>query len=197
MDGYEVYALKYAGPFIRRQAFLGLDEEGLLDLDVWMNLPGQRMEEMVGLGMSTGFGSDRLKVGHLKFFTDGSMGTRTAWVLEPFEGGGHGLPVCSMEDLARELERADLQGLAFSVHAIGDRANQEVISILEDLAGRNPKKGLLARTATIKGGCFGSRFHRGQKIPHSGSECKPGSSDRPSPGELARIFHEDRRIERV
>jgi len=129
------------------RALQDLDREGLLQLKIWMNLPGQRLEEMIDLGLTTGFGSEHLKVGHLKFFADGSMGSRTAWVLEPFEGGGSGLPVCSMDDLALSLSRADSQGLAVSVHAIGDRANQEVISILEGLAGRS-RAGLLGRDRT-------------------------------------------------
>ena len=87
-----------------------------------MNLAGEHLEQAVTLGLRTGFGDDYLRVGHLKYFIDGSMGSTTAWVLEPFTCGGNGITVCSLADLEETLRRADRNGLATAVHASGDHA---------------------------------------------------------------------------
>ena len=108
--------------------------EGRMSLRCWMNLAGEYLEEAVTLGLRTGFGNDYLRVGHLKFFSDGSMGSTTAWVLEPFTCGGHGITVCDLDELAGILKRAEENGLATAVHAIGDRAVRKLVDIHADLA---------------------------------------------------------------
>lgn len=117
-------------------AWQRFQQTGRMDIRCWMTLSGDLVDEAIDLGLKTGLGNDRLRLGHLKFFTDGSMGSRTAWVIEPYETGGFGMPVCSMVDLAEAIRRADQAGLAVAVHAIGDKANREVMTIFEDLAGR-------------------------------------------------------------
>ena len=111
-----------------------LHREGRLSLRCWMNLAGEHLDEAITLGLRTGMGDDFLRVGHLKYFTDGSMGSTTAWVLEPFTSGGTGITVCSMEELAADLKKAEANGLATAVHAIGDRAVRTLVGIHEDLA---------------------------------------------------------------
>ena len=116
------------------RAWQRLWREGRLSLRCWMNLAGDYLEEAVTLGLRTGFGNDYLRVGHLKFFSDGSMGSTTAWVLDPFTCGGHGIAVCSLDELAESIGKADRNGLATAVHAIGDRAVRKLVDIHADLA---------------------------------------------------------------
>jgi len=118
------------------QTFQKLDHDGRLDLRCWVTLPGHDLDNIIGLGLRTGFGSDRLRVGHVKFFSDGGMGARTAWLIDPFLDAGRGMPLVDMDVLARDIDKADKAGLAVMVHAVGDRANRELINIFEILESR-------------------------------------------------------------
>jgi hypothetical protein len=127
-----------AGAF---QAFQKLDLEGRLALRAWVTLPGDRLEAIIGLGLRTGFGNDRLHVGHVKFFSDGGMGARTAWMIDPFLDARQGMPLMEMDALANAIRKADETGLSVMVHAVGDRANRELVAIFEDLESRRTLSG--------------------------------------------------------
>ncbi len=102
-----------------------------LNLRCWVGIPSERLEEAVGLGIRSGFGDDRLRIGQVKFFGDGGMGARTAWLLEPYLDGGTGMCTYPIEELEAAIRRADRAGLAVMVHAIGDRTNRELVRIFE------------------------------------------------------------------
>ena len=123
------------------QAFQKLDHDGRLDLRCWVTLPGHDLDNIIGLGLRTGFGNDRLRVGHIKFFSDGGMGARTAWLIDPYLDAERGMPLTDMATLARDIEKADHAGLSVMVHAVGDRANREVINIFEALEARRTLSG--------------------------------------------------------
>ena len=123
------------------QAFQKLEQDGRLDLRCWVTLPGHQLYDIIGLGLRTGFGNDRLRVGHVKFFCDGGMGARTAWMIDPFLDAGCGMPLMDMAALARDIDKADDAGLSVMVHAVGDRANRELINIFEALAARRARSG--------------------------------------------------------
>lgn len=115
------------------RSFQELDRHNQLDLRSWVTLPGHQLNDIINLGLQSGFGNDRLRLGHVKYFSDGGMGARTAWMLEPFLDAGKGMPLMDMEELARDIDRADSHGLAVMVHAVGDRANRELINIFATL----------------------------------------------------------------
>lgn len=123
------------------QAFQTLERDNRLTLRCWVTQPGHLLDDMIGLGLRSGFGNDRLRVGHMKFFSDGGMGARTAWMIDPFLDAGCGMPMMDMETLAQDIERADAAGLAVMVHAVGDRANRELIDIFEGLEARRRQSG--------------------------------------------------------
>ena len=80
-------------------AYQRLDEAGELNLRLWMMLPGERLNQAIEMGLRTGFGDDYLRVGHVKFFSDGGQGARTAWMLEDYEDTpSRGMPLTSMND---------------------------------------------------------------------------------------------------
>jgi len=115
------------------RAWQRLEAAGQLALRVWMHLPGERTREAIALGLRTGFGNDNLRVGHLKFFVDGSQGARTAWMLEPYEDSGCGIPLTPLAEIGDAAVRAELAGWAVAIHSIGDRANRELIATLESV----------------------------------------------------------------
>lgn len=112
-------------------AWQRLREAGNLNLRCWVSIPGERLDEAIALGLRTGFGDERLRVGHLKFFTDGAMGSRTAWLTEPYLDADCGIPLTPIKEIAKAIDRAEKAGLSVAVHAIGDRANREVVTIFE------------------------------------------------------------------
>jgi len=123
------------------QTFQKLNQEGRLNLRSWVTLPGQHLDNIINLGLRTGFGNDMLRVGHVKFFSDGGMGARTAWMIDPYLDAERGMPLIDMDVLAHDIDKADNAGLSVMVHAVGDRANRELINIFEALESRRTLSG--------------------------------------------------------
>ncbi len=124
------------------QTFQALDRDGRLALRSWVTLPGDRLDDIIGLGLRSGFGNDRLRVGHVKFFSDGGMGARTAWMIDPYLDAQRGMPLMDMADLADDIRRADEADLSVMVHAVGDRANRELITIFENIESHRIQAGI-------------------------------------------------------
>jgi predicted amidohydrolase YtcJ len=92
------------------------------------------VDDQVKIGIRHAFGGPYLRIGALKAFADGSLGSRTAYFFEPFsdEPNNHGLLGNEMQPLSLMRDRmmkADAAGLQICTHAIGDQA----ISIILDL----------------------------------------------------------------
>ncbi|WP_045215035.1 amidohydrolase [Desulfonatronovibrio magnus] len=125
------------------RAWQALRQNTQLKLRCWTSLPGEERESVQRLGLRTGLGDEYLRVGHLKYFMDGGMGARTAWMLEPYlDTGTNGLCLISPEAMLREVIAADQAGLAVMVHAIGDRTCHELITVFENAAMAMPKKNI-------------------------------------------------------
>ncbi len=93
-------------------------------------------------GVTFAFGSEMLRVGGLKGFADGSLGSTTAWFFKPYldEPKSVGLPIEEMSKLSEKVVNADKAGLQIMIHAIGDRANDEVLKIYEQTQNANGSK---------------------------------------------------------
>jgi hypothetical protein len=95
-------------------------------LRIYVNLPVSVLDAVTQLQLRSGFGNEWLKVGGIKIFTDGSIGAKTAAVSFNYKNEeNNGLLVYSDEELRSILKRAHPNQTA--VHAIGDRAIQQVI----------------------------------------------------------------------
>jgi len=116
------------------KAWQKIHRSGDLHLRSWVTIPGEHLGEAVAIGLTTGFGDEFLRIGHVKFFADGGMGARTAWMIEPYLDADYGMPLTSMDELQKAVEKADQAGLAVAIHAIGDRTNRELITVFEKLA---------------------------------------------------------------
>ncbi|HDR17008.1 MAG TPA: amidohydrolase [Desulfobacteraceae bacterium] len=110
-----------------------LRERGELNLRCWVGIAGEHIEEAIKLGLRTGLGDDRLRIGPLKFFADGGMGARTGWLIEPYLDAEYGMPLAPMAHLSHAYRQAEQAGMAVVVHAIGDRANRELVDLLQEL----------------------------------------------------------------
>ena len=106
--------------------FQRIHADGGLPLRVWQSVPYERLPELEALGLRSGVGDDFLRIGYLKAFMDGTLGSQTAWMLD-----GSGVVITSGEEL-REIVRAGARaGWPVGVHAIGDRANREALDAFE------------------------------------------------------------------
>lgn len=99
-------------------------------------------EVLAKTGVRAAFGSDRLRIGALKGFADGSLGSSTALFFEPYADGlgNRGLLFDHMLPEGVMLERvlaADRHGLQVMIHAIGDEANQRILDIYQQVAATN------------------------------------------------------------
>jgi hypothetical protein len=114
-------------------AFRRLAERGELRLRVWATIPEGDLEHVAALGLRTGFGDEWLRLGAVKIFADGTLGSQTAAMLEPFEGqpDNVGIAIHTREELVRLVGRAVASGFWCAIHAIGDRANRWVLDAYE------------------------------------------------------------------
>ncbi len=103
-----------------------LREEGQLKLRVWQSIPADLMDELADLRIRSGFGDDLVRIGYLKTFMDGTLGSQTARMLD-----GTGVEITSREQLAQIIRRGAQAGLPVAVHAIGDLANREALDAFE------------------------------------------------------------------
>lgn len=115
------------------QALQILHQNGELGLRVVKNIPVYRLEHALGVGLRSGFGDDWLRIGGVKIFADGALGSRTAAMIAAYEGEPEnlGIVVTDKEEMLEYARRAGAGGLSMTIHAIGDRANHDVLDVYE------------------------------------------------------------------
>lgn len=116
------------------RAYQALRASGELTARIY-SIQNHGIRGLLDAGVTTGFGDDWLRVGGIKLFADGSMGSGTAAFFEPYtdDPSTSGLTVLAPEALERAMFDADAAGYQLIVHAIGDRANTIVLDIVEKL----------------------------------------------------------------
>ena len=127
-----------SGAFEDLRAYQRLEKSGDLTARVYLFTPILEYQRMQSAGVEKAFGSDRLRIGGLKGFADGSLGSATAAMFEPFSDDpkNRGLTMQAMTDgrMKGAVTDADAHNLQIAIHAIGDRANDEVLKIFESIA---------------------------------------------------------------
>jgi predicted amidohydrolase YtcJ len=120
-------------------------DRGELKTRIYAVAPLPAWERLARTGVRAHFGSEMLRVGGLKGFADGSLGSTTALFYEPYRddpstsgiAGDEMYPEGAMLTRVREADRAGLQIL---IHAIGDRANDLILSIYEQVERENENR---------------------------------------------------------
>ena len=139
------HTMAFEGPQAPR-ALATLAARGELPLRVWACLPHDRLPLARELGVGPGNGG-LFEFGGVKFFMDGALGSRTALLHAPgfADGSGTGIALDSPE-LVRELGQQALElGFVPVTHAIGDRANTELLDAYDDLRALAAQQGLRLR----------------------------------------------------
>jgi predicted amidohydrolase YtcJ len=117
------------------EALQVLHERGELNLRVVKSIPRDLFPQAAELGLHSGFGDDLLRIGSVKLFADGALGTHTGAMLEPYVDDPQNRGILQMDgrhlyEFGREASDA---GLSLAVHAIGDRAVHEMLEGFEYL----------------------------------------------------------------
>lgn len=112
-----------------------LHQQNHLPLRISANFEAAHIQRLIDLGLQSGFGDTWLRLGHIKLFADGSLGAQTAWTLTPYANNpaNRGMFLTPPATMAEIIRTAHQHALAISVHAIGDRANREVLDIFEEV----------------------------------------------------------------
>ncbi len=107
-------------PFVILQKLQASDA---LRLRILQHFSLDRLDSAIDLGIRSGFGNDWIRMGGVKLFLDGALGSRTAWMREPYESTtSTGVNVLTRDVLRDIVVRAAAAGIACTVHAIGDAA---------------------------------------------------------------------------
>jgi predicted amidohydrolase YtcJ len=120
-------------------------DRGELKTRIYAVSPLPAWERLARTGVRAHFGSEMLRVGGLKGFADGSLGSTTALFYEPYRddpstsgiAGDEMYPEGAMLERVREADRA---GLQIFIHAIGDRANDLILSVYEQVEREHGKR---------------------------------------------------------
>jgi predicted amidohydrolase YtcJ len=124
------------------RAYQRLREHGKLPVRTYlMMMLDETLDDLVSLGIRTGFGDAWVRIGPAKLFSDGSIGGRTARMHAPYEGqpDNHGLWMMPPEDLKAKVRRAHDAGFQVGIHAIGDAAIDLVLDAYEEAQLANPR----------------------------------------------------------
>jgi len=116
-------------------ALCELEREGGLDLRVHVYIEGgdyEEIEALEKLGLRPPLTGDRLGFCGLKYYVDGSLGGKTAYMFEPYSGSEDcGIPVLHGRELEDKIAAASRAGIPCAMHAIGDRAVAESLDAIE------------------------------------------------------------------
>ncbi len=163
--------------------FARIHQRDGLTLRVWQSLPYDVAGDLAALRLRSGLGDDYLRLGYLKAFMDGTLGSQTAWMLD-----GSGVCITSGEQLVEIVRDATAAGWPVAVHAIGDRANREALDAFESTRELWEPLGLRQRIEHAQ--CVDpADLHRFAEI---GVACSVQFSHAPSDRDLAERFWGER-----
>ena len=133
-DGLKIAASRGVTAVHDKDGWLGaprfwqrLADEEALTLRVWQSLPHEHVHRLAEVGLRSGIGDGLLRIGYLKVFMDGTLGSQTARLMD-----GSGVQITSREELAQIVRDGARAGWPVAVHAIGDLANREALDAFEE-----------------------------------------------------------------
>ena len=111
-------------------------DEGRLGTRVWVMVEGSNddLEANLASYKTTDRGAFHLAVGGIKRYMDGALGSRGALLLAPYndDPDTDGLQLSEIDDLRRTAELAKANGYQLAIHAIGDKANRQVLDVFQE-----------------------------------------------------------------
>lgn len=91
------------------------------------------LDSAINVGIRSGLGNEHLRFGGVKFYCDGTLGSQTALMFEPYEGStdNFGIEVTSQEELTHMVKKASQAGISVAMHAIGDKGVHQALNAVE------------------------------------------------------------------
>jgi predicted amidohydrolase YtcJ len=137
-----VQDLDGSAPETRRKLFRiyqRLAREGKLTCRIDLRWPIALYREITAAGVMADFGNDFVRIGGVKGFLDGSLGSSTAKMFAPYENDpkNTGVYVTEPDTLRSYIRSADAAGLNVCIHAIGDEANSVLLDLFADVTRQN------------------------------------------------------------
>jgi len=117
------------------RTYQALRKQDELGLRVVQHLPACNLDHARAIGLQSGLGDPWLRIGGVKFFADGALGSRTAHMLQPFldNPNNWGVAAIDPEELLERALATSAAGFSLTIHAIGDRANRDVLNVLAEV----------------------------------------------------------------
>jgi len=114
-------------------------KDGELSLRVCFWISKENLNSAINLGLQSGFGSENLKFGGVKFYSDGALGSQTALMFEPYENSedNFGIEVTSQQELTEWVKKASQAGISVAIHAIGDKGVHQALNTIEHTKNKN------------------------------------------------------------
>jgi predicted amidohydrolase YtcJ len=116
-----------------------LAREGQLTVRVNLRWPLEQWRELLQFATEAQSGNQWVRIAGVKGFMDGSLGSSTAKMYEPYlnEPDSTGVFVTQPSRMLELVQQADQAGISVAIHAIGDRANAELLDIFAEVLKRN------------------------------------------------------------
>jgi len=124
------------------ELFRQLKADGQSTLRGCFWIPIQELDFAISSGLISGCGDEFVRFGGVKMYADGSLGSQTALMFEPFDGSGEnfGVEATSQEKMTENSIKSGNAGIGVSIHAIGDRAVHQALNAIEDSMSQIPGK---------------------------------------------------------
>lgn len=133
-----IHDIAYKNDFRIYQKLL---KQNKLTVRIYTRLPIDKCEELIDCEIENNFGNNYLKIGGLKAFADGSLGSYTALFNEPYQDDNNSFGLATDILINGNLEKwallADKNNLQLSIHAIGDKAISLMIDLAEKMESQN------------------------------------------------------------
>ena len=124
------------------KAYRRAEKENKLTCRIYTRMPIESYQKLIDDEIKVPSGSDKLKMGSLKAFADGSLGSSTAWFFERYDQDtlttGLAMDIVTNGFLEKWAADADKNHLQISTHAIGDKANSYMLNVYENIKNNNP-----------------------------------------------------------
>ncbi len=135
-----VQDMSAAPPIIR--AYQSMLADGQLRVRIAGQQPLQTWQRLAAVGLQADFGNEILHIGGLKGFADGSLGSTTALLFQPYLDSPNtsGIPsdeLSNPKQMYANIEGADAAGLQIAIHAIGDKANNTILNFYDQAIAHN------------------------------------------------------------
>ncbi len=122
------------------KAYQELERENKLPVRVNIQLMFQLLDQMIDLGIKSGFGDDKIRLNGVKLILDGSLSSRTAALREPYadDPSTKGIMRHSPEFLKDVVLKAQQNDIRVDIHALGDGASEVVLNVFEEVQEEHP-----------------------------------------------------------